>query len=149
VPPQLRPQPTCAFQTHVASQPATQQYESTSQIFLAQGSHVLERGRPTAQSECTQAVGPQSLGQVPEVSWGSQAPLPQLVVQAPQSLAHSAQLSPRKASHSPSPQVVAHAPQSREQDPQLSPSEHTPSPQPIGQAPQSRLQLPHVSPAQK
>lgn len=68
VPPQARPQPTCTSQMHVVSQAVTQQYESTSQIFLAQGSQVPERGRPTVHKACAQTVGPQSLWQVPEVS---------------------------------------------------------------------------------
>lgn len=146
--PQSRPQVTWTCQTHVASHPATQQNESTSQIRRTQGSQAWESGAPTAHSEWAHEDAPQSAGHVPEVSKASQEPLPQDESQAPQSAGHPAQLSPRYGSQSPSPQAVAQGPQSREQLAQVSPPPQTPSPQPAGHAPQSSEQLAQVSPPQ-
>jgi hypothetical protein len=133
----------------VASQPATQQNESTLQRRCTHGSQVFARGRPTWQRAWAHLDAPQSAEQVPDVSLLSQRPLPQVLAQDPQSAAQVPQLSPRNASHRASPQNVGHGPQSSPHVAQDSDPPQTPSPHPARHTPQSVVQLAHVSPAQK
>lgn len=144
---QDQPHTAVAAHTQVSSHPIAQQWESTSQMAVTHGSQVQASGVPTAHSECAHAHGPQSAGQVQLLSPPPQPPSPQVgTAQAPQSLVHDAQLSPRLALQWPSPHAVGHGPQSNVQLPQASPAPQSPSPQVGRQAPQSGTHEPHDSP---
>jgi hypothetical protein len=102
------PQTLATSETQMASHWCSQQNESTAQIWATHGSQLSSSGTPTVQVACAHGQAPQSPGQLWQLSFGLQTPLPQ-PGQRPQSWLQLSHVSP--GSQAPSPQG-GHAPQS-------------------------------------
>jgi hypothetical protein len=120
------PQMLATSFTQMPSQAASQQNESTAQIWATQGSQLSSSGLPVVHMLCSHGQAPQSCGQPVQLSFGVHTPLPQ-PAHTPQSWLQEAHVSP--ASQAPSPQG-GQSPQSCAQLVQLSSGVHTPLPQP-------------------
>ena len=115
--------------TQALSQPPEQQNGSLAQTCVTHGSHPTVRAPPETHLSWRQPPqGPQSPGQLWQVSPASHAPLPQLGGHAPQSAGQLWQVS-FGPWHCPLPHTGPQMPQSPGQVAQVSPLSHAPLPQ--------------------